>query len=195
MNAVEERNKQQAVVMIGYPGLDVLNKDRTALDLINEASNDLGSRFFNRIREAAWSGLLCGGEQFHRLAPGALCLLSLGPKKVGEVTVAFQDEINQLAKQGGLTPEELARAKKKPLGSEAILQSEQCRSLPPAWRWMNLVGLGSRTRLNARHEVEAINLDDIKRGGGQTFQHARAGRNHRAPAGKTASTQPPAPQS
>ncbi len=30
--------------MIAYPGADVLSADRSALELINEASNDLGSR-------------------------------------------------------------------------------------------------------------------------------------------------------
>ena len=59
LSVVEERNKQQAVVMIGYPGADVLSPDRTLLDLLNEASNDLGSRF--SIESASrWVLPICG---------------------------------------------------------------------------------------------------------------------------------------
>ncbi|MEI6338681.1 MAG: pitrilysin family protein, partial [Verrucomicrobiota bacterium] len=47
INAVEERDKQQAIVMVGFSGVDILSPDRPALELISEASNDLGSRFFN----------------------------------------------------------------------------------------------------------------------------------------------------
>ena len=68
---VEERNKQQAVVMIGYPGADVLSPDRTLLDLLNEASNDLGSRFFNRIREQMGLAYFVGAGNFTGLAPGS----------------------------------------------------------------------------------------------------------------------------
>ncbi len=194
VNAVEERNKQQAVVMIGYPGLDVLNKDRTALDLINEASNDLGSRFFNRIREQLGLAYFVGASNFTGLAPGAFVFyLGTDPKKVGEVTVAFQDEINQLAK-GGLTPEELARAKKKLLGSEAI-RNQSNAAFAASVAVDELVGLGFENQAKRKAEVEAINLDDIKRVAGKYFSTPVRVETIVRPPEKTASTQPPAPQS
>ena len=90
VSAVEERNKQQAVVMIGYPGADVLSPDRTLLDLLNEASNDLGSRFFNRIREQLGLAYFVGAGNFAGLAPGSFVFyLGTDPKKVEAVTAGI----------------------------------------------------------------------------------------------------------
>src|SRR5262249_23843655 len=40
------KEKAQGVIMVGYRGVDMFDKDRHALELIDEASSDLGSRFF-----------------------------------------------------------------------------------------------------------------------------------------------------
>ncbi|MBA2742773.1 MAG: insulinase family protein, partial [Chthoniobacterales bacterium] len=45
------KEKAQGVLMVGYRGADMFSKDRYPLELIDEASSDLGSRFFVRIRE------------------------------------------------------------------------------------------------------------------------------------------------
>ena len=49
---VESRkDKAQGVIMVGFRGASLSSPDRYALELIDEASSDLGSRFFIRIRE------------------------------------------------------------------------------------------------------------------------------------------------
>src|SRR5204863_7677876 len=49
---VESRKeKAQAVIMVGFRGASLSSPDRYALELIDEASSDLGSRFFIRIRD------------------------------------------------------------------------------------------------------------------------------------------------
>src|ERR1700731_4775979 len=50
-NVESDKEKAQGVIMVGYRGVDMFDKDRHALELIDEASSDLGSRFFVRIRE------------------------------------------------------------------------------------------------------------------------------------------------
>ncbi len=162
IDSQENRPKQQAVLMFGFPGADVLSDDRSALELINEASNDLGSRFFNRIREQMGLAYYVGAGNFMGLAPGCfLFYLGTDPKKVDRVTVEFQDEIGKLAKDG-LTEEELARAKKKLLGSEAI--SNQSNSAFAATVAIDeLVGLGYDNYLKRKDQIESVTLDDTKR--------------------------------
>lgn len=194
VNAVEERNKQQAVVMVGYPGLSVLDKDRTILDLINEASNDLGSRFFNRIREQLGLAYYVGASNFAGLAPGAFVFyLGTDPKKVTEVTAAFQDEIGKLAKDG-LTAEELARAKKKLLGSEAI-RNQSNGAFASSVAVDELLGLGYENQLKRKAEVEAITLDDVKRVAGKYFSTPVRVETIVRPPEKTAAVPALAPQS
>ena len=114
LSVVEERNKQQAVVMIGYPGADVLSPDRTFLDLLNEASNDLGSRFFNRIREQMGLAYFVGAGNFAGLAPGSFVFfLGTDPKKVEAVTAELQQEI-EACQRTGLPKKNLLAQRKAP---------------------------------------------------------------------------------
>lgn len=162
IKTAENRPKQQAVLMFGFPGAAILSDDRSALELINEASNDLGSRFFNRIREQMGLAYYVGAGNFMGLAPGCfLFYLGTDPKKVDRVTVEFQDEIGKLAKDG-LTEEELARAKKKLLGSEAI-RNQSNSAFAAAVAIDELVGLGYDNYLKRKDQIESVTLDDTKR--------------------------------
>ena len=62
-----ERDKAQGVLMVGYRGADMFSPDRSALELIDEASSDLGSRFFIRIREQMGLAYYVGASQMRVL--------------------------------------------------------------------------------------------------------------------------------
>lgn len=162
VETVEERDKQQAVVMVAYPGLDVLSPDRDVIELIGEASNDLGSRFFDRIREKMGLAYFVGAGNFTGLAPGSFVFyLGTDPKKVEQVTAEFSDEIGKLAREG-LTEEELTRAKKKFLGSEAI-RNQSNSAFAATVSLDELMGLGYDHHLKRREQIEAVTLEDTKR--------------------------------
>jgi zinc protease len=194
VNAVEERNKQQAVVMIGYPGSDILSPDRTTLDLLNEASNDLGSRFFNRIREQLGLAYFIGAGNFSGLAAGSFVFyLGTDPKKVEAVTAEFRDEINGLSKDG-LTEDELGRAKKKLLGSEAI-RNQSNSAFAANVAVDELVGLGFDNYLNRKAQVEAVTLEDVRRAADKYFANPSHVEVIVRPPEKTAANHTPSPQS
>src|SRR5437773_7987885 len=61
---VEKRkDKAQGVIMVGFRGASLSSPDRYALELIDEASSDLGSRFFVRIREQMGLAYYVGASQ------------------------------------------------------------------------------------------------------------------------------------
>lgn len=194
INVVEERNKQQAVVMIGYPGSDVLSPDRTLLDLLNEASNDLGSRFFNRIREQLGLAYFVGAGNFAGLAPGSFVFyLGTDPKKVDAVTAELQDEISGLSRDG-LTDEELARAKKKLLGSEAI-RNQSNSAFAANVAVDELVGLGFDNYLKRKEQVESATIGDIRNAAAKYFGTSSRVEVIVRPPAKTAANQTQTPQS
>ncbi|MDX2079164.1 MAG: pitrilysin family protein [Terrimicrobiaceae bacterium] len=157
-----ELDKQQAIVMTGFLGAEVASEDRLALELINEASNNLGSRFFNRIREEMGLAYFVGAAQFYGLAPGAFIFyLGTDPKKAGPVQEAFQKEIATLAREG-LTADELDRAKKKLLGSEAI-KNQSNAAFAASVAVEELMGLGWDSFLRRPDAIEKITLDDTRR--------------------------------
>src|SRR5205085_5950633 len=160
VKTVESRKeKAQSVIMVGYRGVDLFNKDRHALELIDEASSDLGSRFFVRIREQMGLAYYVGASQVQGLVPGLFAFyLGTSPEKVEPVKTALLDEIKKLATEG-LTNEELMRAKKKLIGQQQIAnQSNDTFGYQCALD--ELYGLGFDNYKKLESEVEAVTLDD-----------------------------------
>lgn len=164
-----ERDKTQGVIMVGYQGADVFSKDRHPLELIDEASSDLGSRFFIRIREQMGLAYYVGASQMQGLASGLFAFyLGTDPKKIEPVKTALLDEINKLASEG-LTSEELARAKKKLVGQQEIAnQSNDLFGYQCALD--EIYGLGFDYYKSLQPDVERVTLEDIKKVAAKYFR-------------------------
>jgi len=168
--SVESRkDKAQGVIMVGFRGASLSSPDRFPLELIDEASSDLGSRFFIRIREQMGLAYYVGANQMQGLVPGVFAFyLGTDPQKIEPVKAAFLDEIRKLANDG-LTPEELARAKKKLIGQQEIAnQSNDTFGFHCALD--ELYGLGFDYYKRLEHDVAAITLEDIKRVAAKYFR-------------------------
>ncbi|MEO8439446.1 MAG: pitrilysin family protein [Spartobacteria bacterium] len=168
--AVEElKEKAQAVLMVGYRGADMFSPDRYALELIDEASSDLGSRFFVRIREEMGLAYYVGASQMQGLVSGLFAFyLGTDPAKLDEVRTALLDEIGRLAATG-LTSDELTRAKKKLIGQQRIAnQSNDSFGYMAALD--ELYGLGFNHYRKLEEEIDLITQDDIQRVAAKYFQ-------------------------
>ena len=162
VNVEQFMEKAQGVLMVGYRGADIFSKDRYALELIDEASSDLGSRFFVRIREQMGLAYYVGASQMQGLVPGLfLFYLGTDPQKIEPVKAALFEEIRNLA-TNGLTEEELARAKKKLIGQQQIANQSN-----DAFGYMTaldeLYGLGFDQYKTLEGAVEAVTLEDVRR--------------------------------
>ncbi|MBV9618776.1 MAG: insulinase family protein, partial [Verrucomicrobia bacterium] len=163
------KEKAQGVVMVGYRGVNMFDQDRHALELIDEASSDLGSRFFVRIRENMGLAYYVGASQMQGLVPGVFAFyLGTDPQKIEPVKTALLDEIRKLASEG-LTDEELTRAKKKFIGQHEIgMQSNDSFGYQCALD--ELYGLGFDCYKKLDQEVNAVTLDEIKRVAAKYFR-------------------------
>ncbi len=168
-NVESQKEKAQGVIMVGYRGVDIFSKDRHALELIDEASSDLGSRFFIRIREQMGLAYYVGASQMPGLVPGIFAFyLGTDPQKIEPVKTALLDEIRKLASDG-LTSEELMRAKKKLIGQQQIANQSN-DSFGYQCGLDELYGLGFNYYKSLEHDVEAVTLDEIKRVAGKYFR-------------------------
>jgi zinc protease len=170
IETVEDRKeKTQGVIMVGYRGVDVLSKDRHALELIDEASSDLGSRFFIRIRQQMGLAYYVGANQMQGLVPGVFAFyLGTDPQKIEPVKTALLDEIRKLASDG-LTTEELARAKKKLIGQQEIAnQSNDVFGFQCALD--ELYGLGFDYYKSLESDIEKVSLGEIKAAAAKYFR-------------------------
>ncbi|MFN2477138.1 MAG: M16 family metallopeptidase [Chthoniobacterales bacterium] len=155
------KEKAQGVLMVGFRGADMFSKDRYPLELIDEASSDLGSRFFVRIREQMGLAYYVGSNQLQGLVPGMFMFyLGTDPQKLAPVKTALLDEINKLATEG-LTADELTRAKKKLIGQQQI-SNQSNDSLGYMTALDELYGLGFDHYKSLEREIEAVTLDEVK---------------------------------
>ncbi|MFN7141631.1 MAG: M16 family metallopeptidase, partial [Limisphaerales bacterium] len=109
--SVETRDKKQAVLIVGFPGVDLHSPDRYALELLQESCSDLGSRLFLRVREKMGLAYYVGAQHFMGLQPGYFAFYcGTAPEKVELVEKEFFNEA-ELLRSEGLTEEELKRSK------------------------------------------------------------------------------------
>jgi zinc protease len=165
----KQKDKAQGVIMVGFRGASLSSPDRYALELIDEASSDLGSRFFIRIREQMGLAYYVGASQMQGLVPGLFAFyLGTDPQKIEPVKTALLDEIQKLANDG-LSAEELARAKKKLIGQQEIAnQSNDAFGYHCALD--EIYGLGFDYYKRLEDDVNSVTLDNIKQVAAKYFR-------------------------
>jgi zinc protease len=155
------KDKEQAVLMMGFSGADLFSPDSAALEIIDEACSDLGSRLFLRIREEMGLAYFVGSSHMSGLARGMFTFyLGTAPEKVEDVKAALHDEVSKLA-QDGLSEAELARSKEKNIGQQEIRnQSNGAFAFQAALN--ELYGLGHSYHLEQRRQVEALTVEQVR---------------------------------
>jgi zinc protease len=157
----ETRDKKQAVLVVGFRGTTLHDPDRYALELLQEACSDLGSRLFLRIRENLGLAYYVGAQNFVGLAPGYFAFyVGTAPEKVDLVEKELLNEA-QLLRIEGLTPEELKRAKAKVIGQKKIARQD-LGGLAMATALDELYGLGYAHADTEDALYEAVTLDQVK---------------------------------
>ena len=120
----ETRDKKQAVLIVAFPGLSLFDPDRYALDLVQEALSDLGSRLFVRIRDELGLAYYVGAQNFVGLHSGYFSFYAgTAPEKGELVESEFFAEAKALCADG-LTEAELSRAKAKVIGHKKIARQD-----------------------------------------------------------------------
>ena len=157
----ETRDKKQAVLVIGYTGTTIHKPDRYALELLQEACSDLGSRLFLRIREKLGLAYYVGAQNFVGLAPGYFAFyVGTMPEKVDLVEKEILSEANLLCSEG-LTEEELKRAKAKVIGQRKIARQD-LGTFATTTALDELYGLGYAHTETEDSLYEAVTLADTK---------------------------------
>lgn len=157
----EKRDKEQAVLALGFPGTTLDAEDRYALELIQESCSDMGSRLFMRIRDELGLAYYVGASNFPGRTPGYFAFYcGTAPDKIELVETELRAQAELLRKEG-LTEEELARAKAKVIGQKKIGRQELGQFAMSA-ALDELYGLGFANYESETARYEAVTLDDIR---------------------------------
>ncbi len=157
----EQRDKKQAVVVIAFPGASLHSPDRFALELLQEACSDLGSRLFLRVRERLGLAYYVGAQDFLGLAPGYFAFYAgTEPAKAAQVEAELLAEARLLATEG-LSAAELQRAKAKLIGQKKIGRQD-LGTLAMTTALDELYGLGYTNIDTEDAQYEAVGGDEIR---------------------------------
>jgi zinc protease len=157
----ETRDKKQAVLVIGFPGTTLRTDDRHALELLQEACSDLGSRLFLRVREKLGLAYYVGAQSFAGLTPGYFAFYAgTEPEKADQVEKELLKEADLLRTEG-LAEEELRRSKAKVIGQKKIARQD-LGSFAMTTALDELYGLGYDYTDAEDAKLEAVTLEQVK---------------------------------
>jgi zinc protease len=137
----EHLDKEQAVIVIGFRTVGLEDPEVHALNLIDEACSDMGSRLFNRIREELGLAYYVGAQNFAAKGAGAFYFyVGTDPKKAKLAEKELMAQINDLA-ANGLHADEIDRA--RVTWRSSWLRSQQGNpGMAETLAWNELNGLG-----------------------------------------------------
>lgn len=154
-------DKEQGILVLGFPTVGLAHADAAALQLIDEACSDMGSRLFNRIREELGLAYFVGAQALHALGAGAFFFYAgTDPKKLDLVEEELRKEIGALA-TGGLEGDELERAKTT-WKSSWLRQQQGNGAMADALGWEELNGHGFGFHAKLPAIMEAVSVDHAK---------------------------------
>ncbi len=154
------REKQQAHIALGFLGTTIQGRDRFPLEVLEAALGGQGGRFFTQLRDR--EGLAYVTAFFVRsdLDPGYLGVyLATSPPKVEQALQGIERILREV-REGGISPEELERAKAYLVGNYEIdLQGPL--ALASAMAFDERYGLGGDFYQRYHREIEQVTQEDV----------------------------------
>ncbi|MDI6794040.1 MAG: pitrilysin family protein [bacterium] len=160
--AVEEKERRQAVILLGFHGVDVTDPDRDVFEVMTSILSGQGSRLFENVRGKLGIAYFVGAFPILGLDPGAyIFYVGTVPEKIEEARAGLLEEIARL-KEELVSEEEIARAKQNLIGTKEIgQQTNSSQGFETALD--ELYELGYTYGDGYAGRIEAVNREDIQR--------------------------------
>lgn len=154
--------KEQAHVVLGFPGVTFSNPDRYPLEILAHVLSGQGGRLFSEIREKRALAYRVSAFSLEGIDPGYFAVyVATSPEKTDEAIRSIRQELTQVIEKG-ITAEELARAQRYLIGAHAIgLQRKS--AIAAALAFYEAYGQGWRAyRLFGDH-IMKVTVADVTR--------------------------------
>lgn len=156
------RKMQQAIIMIGFHGIDVKSPDRYVFEVMTAILSGQDGRLFKALREENPLSYFVGSYSILGLDKGAyIFYIGTAPSLGNEATTGLLQEIKRLRDKGA-TDEELLRAKRQLIGKRNInLQSNSSHSFYISLD--ELYDLGYKNSQQYEKNINGVTKEDIHR--------------------------------
>jgi zinc protease len=158
---VQEEPRQQAIILMGFPGVDLFDPRAEALEILSTALSGLSSELAVRVRDERGLAYTVGAFAQSGLHPGLLALYAgTRADAVGEVEALFREAVLRLAAEG-LRDAELARSRNRLTAAfDMTLQDNATLAMQTAL--YELYGLGADYFLARRERLDAVTGDAVR---------------------------------
>ena len=113
-------DKQQAVLVVGVPGVDVVSPDMAMALIFQAWCGDMAGPVFTNIREEAGLAYYASSSLFIGMDAGGICFyLGTSPEQLEEAERRLEETLSMIYEQG-MTEEELERTKASALSSRLL---------------------------------------------------------------------------
>jgi zinc protease len=170
--AVRFLAREQAHLVVGFPGASLSNPDRFSLELLAQVLSGQGGRLFVEIREKRALAYRVSAFSLEGLDPGYFAVyVSTSPEQVQEVLHQIRLELRKLREEG-IGADELERAQRYLIGTHAIgLQRKS--AIAAALVFNEAYGQGWRAYRQYAEQIRAVGLAQIRRAAQNYLQPQR----------------------
>jgi zinc protease len=158
---VVETDREQTIILIGYPGFELNDPRNDALTLLDAAMSGLSSEVARKVREERGLAYFVGSYNQLALQGGAFVMYA-GTREDArdEVESLMQEEAVRVT-TSGLTEEEFARAKTTLItGADTALQNNSDMAMKSALD--QLLGLGFDNAFKARERFNNLSIEVVR---------------------------------
>ena len=157
-----EEPKEQAIILIGFPGVDVLDSRVDAISILENALSGLSSDLVIEIRDKRGLAYYAGAYQRAGREPGSVVFYAgTRPDVLPEVENLLNEQIERVSTKG-LREEELSRSRAQLIAThEKGLQDNG--GLAQTCALNELYGLGYLHAFETRERLEAVPSEEIQR--------------------------------
>jgi zinc protease len=159
---VRHLSREQAHLVVGFPGVTLDGRDRFALELLSQVLSGQGGRLFAEIREKRGLAYRVSAFSLEGLDPGYFAVyVGTSPENVDEVLARVREELARLFRDG-ISADELARAQRYLTGTHAIgLQRKS--ALAAALAFHEAYGQGWRTYRQYAEQISRVTVAQVQR--------------------------------
>ncbi len=170
---VEQREpREQTVLLVGYPGLDVKDPRRDALSVIESSLSGLSSDLFTEVRDKRGLAYYVGAFDVPALQPGMVVLYA-GTREdtAGEVQELMAAEVRRIA-EDGLREDEFRRAREQLIAAFQMGLQDNA-GLAQSCALDELYGLGYEHAFATEQRLRALTPGAVREAAASLFRPER----------------------
>jgi zinc protease len=153
-------DRQQAHLVVGFPGATVDAQDRFALEVLVAVLGGQSGRLFSELRDKQGLVYRVSAHSVEGVDPGFVAVyLSCSPDKLEAAVAAVNGELDRVRKDG-ITADELDRAKSYLVGSHQIAMQRRS-AVANAIAYHEAYGLGWQSWSGYDDAIRAVTLADV----------------------------------